>query len=138
MEDSAAQDVLTAELRPLGRGGAILRLAGEIDISSVHVLNEQFEVAAKARCKELVIDATDVAFMDSTGLHALIDGKRLIHQNGSRIALVPSRQVRRVMELVFPDPLFAARVDTVAEALEYLGLDDKAGGPSVTSDRSQP
>lgn len=124
MEDSIAQDLLTAELRTVGGSGAILRLIGEIDISSVHALSEKFEIAADSGCSELVIDATDVTFMDSTGLHALIEGKRLIHQQGSRIALVPSRQVRRVMELVFPEPLFAARLDTVQEALGFLGLDD--------------
>lgn len=124
MEDSIAQDLLTAELRTVGGSGAILRLIGEIDISSVHALSEKFEIAADSGCSKLVIDATDVTFMDSTGLHALIEGKRLIHQQGSRIALVPSRQVRRVMELVFPEPLFAARLDTVQEALGFLGLDD--------------
>jgi anti-anti-sigma factor len=126
MTESAAQDLLTAELQALGGSGAILRLTGEIDISSVHVLSQQFEVAAQAGMTELVIDATNVTFMDSTGLQALIEGKRLIHESGSKIALVPSRQVRRVLEVVFPEPLFAARVTTVQEALEFLGLDEKA------------
>lgn len=123
MEERVIQDLLTAELRTLTEKGAILRLTGEIDISSVHVLNEHFQIAADAGCSELVIDATNVTFLDSAGLHALIEGKRLIHQNGSQIALVPSPQVRRVMELAFPEPLFAARVDTVEEALKSLGLD---------------
>jgi anti-sigma B factor antagonist len=120
MEDQATQSLLTAELQALTGSRSILRVTGEIDISSVHVLNEQFRTAADAGCSELIIDATDVTFMDSTGLHALIEGKRLIHQNGSQIVLVPSRQVRRVMELVFPEPLFARRVDTVEEALQLL------------------
>ncbi len=124
MVDKIVQDLLTAELRALDASGAILRLMGEIDISSVHILNEQFALAASAGSTQLVIDATNVTFMDSTGLHALIAGKRLIHEKGSQIALVPSRQVRRVMELVFPEPLFAARMDTVEEALGFLGLKD--------------
>lgn len=124
MVDRTAKDLLTAELHTLGGSGAILRLVGEIDLSSVHVLDEQFALAASSGSTQLVIDATNVTFMDSTGLHALIAGKRLIHEKGSQIALVPSRQVRRVMELVFPEPLFAARLDTVDEALGFLGLED--------------
>ncbi len=129
MEDSTAQDLLEAELQTLSSSAAILRLVGEIDMSSVSRLSEQFESAASTGCSELVIDATNVTFMDSTGIHAMIEGKRLLHQRGSAIALVPSQQVRRVLELVAPEPLFAARVDTVDEALRFLGLDgDRAGG----------
>ena len=127
MEDRPTQDLLTAELQTLTGNGAILRLTGEIDLSSVHFLCVQFKNAANAGCSELVIDATNVTFMDSTGLQALIEGKRLIDENGGQIALVPSRQVRRIMELMFPDPLFADQFDTVEEALGFPGLDDRAG-----------
>ena len=133
MENSVPQDLLTAELHELGGSAAILRLRGEVDISSAHKLSQQFEFAASNGCSELVIDATGVTFMDSSGLHALVEGKRLIHQNGSKIALVPSDQVRRVMELVFPDPLFAARVDTIDEAMEILGLDERTNRADIDS-----
>lgn len=78
----------------------------------------------------VIIDATDVTFMDSTGLHALVEGKRMLHEKGSRIYLVPSQQVRRVLELVFPDPLFPMRLDTVAEALLAI---DEADTPEPTT-----
>jgi anti-sigma B factor antagonist len=115
-----AEDLLTAELSHLGVGTAILHLAGEVDISSAHVLTSQFETVARSGLTGLIIDATAVTFMDSTGLHALVDGKRLIHESGTRIVLVPSRQVRRVLELVFPEPLFAARMDSMDEAIASM------------------
>lgn len=102
----------------------ILKLAGEVDLSSAQVLTSQFKAILRDGFSSVVIDATGVTFMDSTGLHALVEGKRLIHENGTEIVLVPSPQVRRVLELVFPDPLFAARVDSVEEALAGLGLDE--------------
>jgi anti-anti-sigma factor len=64
----------------------------------------------------VVIDAREVTFLDSTGLHAFVEGKRLIHEQGSTIVMVPSRIVRRVLDLVFPDGLFATRVETIDEA----------------------
>ena len=76
----------------------------------------------------VIIDASGVTFMDSTGLHALVEGKKLIHENGTRIVLVPSRQVRRVLELVFPDPLFATRVETIEEALAAIDSPDTVAG----------
>ncbi|MFZ0013909.1 MAG: STAS domain-containing protein [Acidimicrobiia bacterium] len=120
MEDGTDQDLLTAELERLGSSAAILRLTGEVDISSAHLLTTQFKTVTRDGLGSLVIDATGVTFMDSTGLHALVEGKRMVHHNGTQIVLVPSRQVRRVLELVFPEPLFAARVDTVEEALARL------------------
>lgn len=70
--------------------GAILRLVGEIDMATVPRLVDE------------------VTFMDSTGLHAFIASKRLIHNHGWTLELVVSRQMRRVLETVFPEPLFAA------------------------------
>ena len=101
--------------------GAILRLEGEVDISTAARLEEAFRELADKRLTEVIVDASQVTFMDSTGLHALIDGKGRIHDLGTRIALVASPQVRRILELLFPDPLFAARVDSLEQAREALG-----------------
>lgn len=119
--EGVPQGLLTAELDHVNEQIAILRLFGEIDLSSVHVLGDQFEKIVGQSLPDVIVDATAVTFMDSTGLHAPVEGKRALHENGTRIYLVPSKQVRRVIELVFPDPLFAARVDSVDDALAVIG-----------------
>lgn len=123
MEDTNTGDLLTAELTSLSERVAIMRLTGEVDISSAHVMNQRFQHVADQALGDVIIDATGVSFMDSTGLHALVEGKRLLHERGIRIVLVPSTQVRRVLELVFPDPLFAVRVETLEEALDLVEAD---------------
>ncbi|HUG07966.1 MAG TPA: STAS domain-containing protein [Acidimicrobiia bacterium] len=115
-----SEDLLSLETEPLRDGVLIVRLAGEIDISSVHLLRNRFTSLVGEGHSAVILDATRVTFMDSTGLHALVEGKRILHENGMRIFLVPSRQVRRVLELVFPDPMFASRLDTVEGALAAL------------------
>lgn len=60
---------------------------------------------------------------NSSGLNVLVQGKKRIHEVGSRIALIVSPQVRRILELMFPEHLFAARVDTMEQAREALGWD---------------
>jgi len=127
MQDRTSEDLLTVEISPLGPEVAILRLEGEVDMSSAHLLSDELKRVAEGHLAELIIDATAVTFMDSTGLHALVEGKRLIHDEGTRILLVPSSQVRRVLELVFPEPLFASRMGTVDEARAVLNsrLDDR-------------
>lgn len=101
--------------------GAVLRLSGEVDLATASRLEAAFQELADRRLTEVVVDASMVTFMDSTGLHALVEGKRQIHEVGSNLALVVSPQVRRVLDLVFPERLFAARVDTVEQAREALG-----------------
>lgn len=117
MKEPTSGDLLYLETESLRDDVMTVRLDGEIDISSVHLLRRQFKSLIGEGLSAVIIDATQVTFMDSTGLHALVEGKRLLHENGLRIFLVPSRQVRRVLELVFPDPLFAARLDSVEEAI---------------------
>jgi anti-sigma B factor antagonist len=111
-------DILDVDDR---ENGAVLRLSGEVDMGTASRLEAAFQELADRRLTEVIVDASMVTFMDSTGLHALVKGKQLIHETGSSLALVASPQVRRVLELVFPDPLVAARVDTMEQAREVLG-----------------
>jgi anti-anti-sigma factor len=111
------EDLLTIEIEAIRDDAVVVRLVGEIDISSAHILTNQVARMAKEGRSAVILDATEVNFMDSTGVHALVEGKRALHDNGTRIFLISSPQVRRVLELVFPDPLFASRMDSVDEAL---------------------
>lgn len=127
MKEGNSEGILHGSLEILREGVALMRLEGEVDLSSAPVLTDQFAQCAGRGITDMVIDATQVTFMDSTGLHALIEGKRLVHDDGMRIFLVPSPQMRRVLELVFPEPLFAARLDTVDEALAAVDGVSAAG-----------
>ena len=120
MADRDTTASLAVEVVERGDGTLIVKLTGEIDISTAEILIDQFRAISAERIQNAILDATEVEFIDSTGLHALIEGKRMIREGGTNLVLVPSRQVRHVMELVFPEPLFAARVDSVEEAFAWL------------------
>lgn len=123
MEEGEARELLTAELVPLGEGSAIIHVSGEIDISSVAVMTDRFHEIASSRYQNVILDTSEVTFMDSSGLHGLIECKRLLHDEGTRVILVSSKAVRRILELVFPEPLFATRVDSVEQAVAELAVD---------------
>lgn len=103
--------------------GALLRLSGEVDIATAPRLVTAFNELADRQLTEVIVDASLVTFMDGAGLRALTQGEALIHEAGARIALITSRQVGRLLEFIFPEPLFAARVDTMEQAREALGWD---------------
>jgi anti-sigma B factor antagonist len=120
MEHPAKADLLKVETAELRDGVVVMRLAGEVDMSSADLMARQFEALTSGNTRTVILDASQVTFMDSTGLHALVEGKRVLHEAGTQIFLVPSSQVRRVLELVFPEPLFAARLNSIDEAIAAL------------------
>lgn len=120
MGDDEARELLTATLDDLGDGNATVHVSGEIDISSAEVITARFQEIASGQYRNVILDTSEVTFMDSSGLHALIECKRILHDSGTRVILVSSKAVKRILELVFPEPLFAMRVDTSEEALAAL------------------
>lgn len=124
MGDENSNALLTVQLKQLNDQVGTVELVGEIDMSTSHLLDEEFKAVAATDLTSVIIDTTGVTFIDSTGLHALIECKRVIHEKGIRMFLVPSKQVRRLLELVFPGPLFAERVDTVDAALSELHIEN--------------
>ncbi|MGH8944591.1 MAG: STAS domain-containing protein [Acidimicrobiia bacterium] len=111
---------LKTHVDDLGGGRAILHLGGEVDLATEAKLANELERLAQDGFEAVVIDATDISFMDSTGFHAFVEGKRLLHERGSRIILVASPPMRQILDLLAPEPIFAARVDSFDEAMALL------------------
>jgi len=110
----------SVDIEKVRDGAAILRLAGEVDVATAPILVSSFRDLAEQKLTEVVVDTSGVTFMDSSGLHALIQGKGIIHDAESRILLVTSRAVRLLLEVAFPEPLFADRFDSFEEAMDAL------------------
>jgi anti-anti-sigma factor len=85
------------------------------------MLEAQFESLVELGVTDVVVDATGVTFMDSSGIRALLQGEKIIHSNGSGVYLVPSHHVRRLFELVSAEPLLSGgQFGTVEEAVAAL------------------
>ena len=78
--------------------GRVIRVRGEVDLSSIEVLRGPLAAARRERVATLV-DLAEVGFMDSTGLHLLLDAALdAAHDNWS-LSFRPSRQVMRLLEV---------------------------------------
>lgn len=82
-----------------GPDAAWIRVAGELDIAS----SEQFGrslAAVQADTRLVIVDLRHVTFLDSAGVHALLDADLRAREAGGRVLLVPgSAQVMRVLAL---------------------------------------
>jgi anti-sigma B factor antagonist len=81
-------------------GGTVLTLSGELDIASAPALERALDDVGASLLHRLVIDLTQVTFMDSTGLRALLLARQRTADGGQELLLCPGpRQVQRVFEL---------------------------------------
>jgi anti-anti-sigma factor len=80
-------------------GVHIVALHGELDVVSVGVLADALvEIAGST----LVVDLSDLTFMDSTGIGALVVARKRIqaHGQGQLVLSRPGGIVRRALEIV--------------------------------------
>jgi len=75
-------------------------LIGEIDLSTAGRVREALIAISNSGENKVVVDMTNVTFMDSTGLAALVGPlKRFRSMNGEIVLRSPTRGVRKVLEI---------------------------------------
>jgi anti-anti-sigma factor len=80
-----------------GRHTILLR--GELDIASAQMLDATLVDACNEGAQEVVIDMAGIEFMDSSGLNAILRGRKLCEQRGCSFELTPAqRPVQRVLQ----------------------------------------
>jgi anti-sigma B factor antagonist len=78
----------------------VLTVRGEIDMATAPMLNHALARAAGVGATEICVDLRDVGFMDSTGLHALVEIHEAIDRSRRRLVIIaPTGAARRTLEL---------------------------------------
>ena len=81
-------------------GVATVALRGEVDVLTVDRVRSVLTDALAGRPREIVVDLTDLDFIDSTGLGALIFGFQRARDAGIRFRLAnPTSTVRQILVL---------------------------------------
>ncbi len=81
-------------------GVILLRPRGELDMSSVAILEEQLRRARDGGARQLVVDLRGLEFMDSTGLTLLTRWRRDGDDDGYGLALIRGDdRVHRLFEI---------------------------------------
>lgn len=83
-----------------GRSGPVIRVSGEVDIQTSPILDDHLQRVLAEGHDSLVIDLSEVTFLDSTGLSVLINALKRCQGAGGRMRLEsPRPHVRRVFEV---------------------------------------
>jgi anti-sigma B factor antagonist len=78
----------------------LVTVRGELELASAFALATRFSEVVEERTGSLIVDLSDLSFMDSTGLNVLLTAFRRLRKRGRAMAVVcPPGPVRRVFEL---------------------------------------
>lgn len=83
---------------------ATVFLRGELDMSGVDRARSAIEQAEASTAGFIVLDLSQLEFIDSTGLEVMLRAARRAHEDGRRLIVQkPSRYVRRLLEMTAID-----------------------------------
>jgi anti-sigma B factor antagonist len=105
----------------------VVAVAGDVDLDSAQRFSEGLRSASSAGSGSVVVDLCEVPFMDSTGLHLLLNLLRRLTRQGRRMAIACSPSgVQRLFELTRLDGTFDM-YDSREEALAALDHGGRLG-----------
>jgi anti-sigma B factor antagonist len=88
------------DLEDAGDRTARVRPKGELDMATVGQLEDRFREAHEAGFRRLLVDLSELEFMDSTGLTLLTRWTLGAERDGYEFAVIPgTERVRRLFEL---------------------------------------
>lgn len=90
----------TARLSIATPDAGVFVLSGEVDAHTAPQFADHFEPLPTSIGEPLVLDMSDVSFMDSSGLRVLIELNRRVSEAGASMTVrAPSRSVARIIEI---------------------------------------
>ena len=98
-------------------GTTILDVTGEIDVYTAPQFKDAVNGIIAAGQKHLVVNMTDVTYMDSSGFGALLSATRRLRPQGGTVNLVKvSSAIDRILRITRLNTVFAT-YDSIDEAL---------------------
>jgi anti-sigma B factor antagonist len=89
------------------KGTAIVRLSGEVDISTAPRVKQEITDLLDQGYIKLLVHLDEVDYLDSTGLAVLLSGLRRAMDQGGHLGLICSRpSVLRILEISGLDRIF--------------------------------
>lgn len=98
----------------------VVAVSGEVDVYSAPVLKESLTGLLQSGSQTIVVDLTQVAFLDSTGLGALVEARAATSDAGGALPLVCNQdRILKLFTITGLDGVFAIH-PTVDAALASL------------------
>jgi anti-sigma B factor antagonist len=101
-------------------GIPVVAVSGEVDVYSAPTLKENLTDLLKSGVNTVVVDLTEVAFLDSTGLGALVEARSATTEVGGSLPLVCNQErILKLFAITGLDGVFSIH-STVDDAVSGL------------------
>ena len=120
MSDVNEATAKTSEQNAAADGVAVVRtddatrisITGDLDMHTARRARSMIASVCESRPPNVVIDLSGLEFVDSHGLHLLVDAHRTLTAAGCRLVFVPpAGRIRRAFAITGLDGLFAVPTD---------------------------
>jgi anti-sigma B factor antagonist len=89
-------------------GHRVVSVRGEVDVYSAPTLRKCLQESMDEQYNDLIVDLTDIAFIDSTGLGVLVAGQNRAGELGGKLSVVCSQErVLKLFRITGLDEVFA-------------------------------
>jgi anti-sigma B factor antagonist len=108
-------------------GISVIRVAGEVDIYTAPDLRYLVNQTIDSGAKDLVIDMSEVTYMDSSGFGTLLGATKRLRPDGGSIGLAAcSEAIERMLRITRLDTIFGvfSRVDEAVDAAKSRTVSD--------------
>lgn len=101
-------------------GYPVVAVSGEVDVYSAPALKDSLSELMQSGASTVVVDLTDVAFLDSTGLGALVEARAATTEAGGSLPIVCNHErILKLFTITGLDGVFSIH-PTVDEAVAAL------------------
>ncbi len=100
----------------------VVAVSGEVDVYSAPALKDSLTSLLQSGAHSVVVDLTEVAFLDSTGLGALVEARAATSEAGGSLPLVCSQErILKLFTITGLDSVFAIHrsVDDAVDSLSH-------------------
>lgn len=96
-------------------GVTVIEVAGEVDVYTAPTLRQHLRDASQGPAPRVVVDMTDVKFLDSTGLGVLVGAMgRIKEADGALRLVVASDHILKVLRITGLDALIPVDADAAS------------------------
>ncbi|HET8562058.1 MAG TPA: STAS domain-containing protein [Marmoricola sp.] len=90
--------------------GAVVKLAGDLDMLSAPDLSDTLNELLESGARKVVVDMSDLAFMDSSGLSAILGAHQTAEKHDAALTLFgPNERVIRLVNITGLGDVFEIR-----------------------------
>ena len=95
--------------------GVVIRPSGDIDLSRAPSLRTQIAEVFKTTPMRMIVDLSDVPYMDSSGVATLVEGMQIASRSETKFILLGLQdRVRSIFEIARLDTVFTITLDMEA------------------------